>query len=355
MNTQNLEKLLSLRAALHACPEVSGQEVRTKALLMDFLRENTSLELHPCGAGFYAAHREPNAARPAAALRADYDALATPEGAAHLCGHDGNAASLCGVALELEGQTLGRDVFLLFQPAEESGAGALPCCELFDRERVGELYAAHTLPGQPLGRILSRPGTIACASQGLILRFIGRPAHAAYPEQGLSPAPAVGRLLCALPELSAPERYSAMTLCTVIGCRMGEKAFGAAAERAEVWLTLRAERQEDLQALLTAVTDAARALADETGLGFSREDVDVFPETRNDPAYAARVLALPGAQLLPEPMRWSEDFGHLLRRCPGAYFSIGAGETCPALHTAGYAYPDALLQPTVEAFLTLLR
>ena len=164
MNMQNLDKLLSLRAALHACPEVSGQEVRTRALLMDFLREFTSLELHPCGAGFYAAHREPNAARPAAALRADYDALATPEGAAHLCGHDGNAASLCGVALELEGQTLGRDVFLLFQPAEESGAGALPCCELFDHERVGEIYAAHTLPGQPLGRILTRPGTIACAS-----------------------------------------------------------------------------------------------------------------------------------------------------------------------------------------------
>ena len=78
MNTQNLEKLLALRAALHACPEVSGQEVRTKALLMDFLRENTTLELHPCGAGFYAAHREPGASRPAAALRADYDALATP-------------------------------------------------------------------------------------------------------------------------------------------------------------------------------------------------------------------------------------------------------------------------------------
>ena len=96
-------------------------------------------------------------------------------------------------------------------------------------------------------------------------------------------------------------------------------------------------------------------LGKQTGLGFFREDIDVFPETRNDPACAARVLALPNAQRLPEPMRWSEDFGHLLRRCPGAYFSIGAGETCPALHTAGYVYPDALLQPTVEAFLTLLR
>ena len=354
MTEKKRETLLALRAALHACPEVSGHETRTRALLMDFLRENTSLELHPCGAGFYAAHREADASHPAVALRADYDALETPAGAAHLCGHDGNAAALCGVALAIEGQKLGRSVFLLFQPAEETGCGALPCCELFDREQVGSLYGAHTLPGHPLGQVLTRPGTIACASQGLVLRFIGRPAHAAYPEQGVSPAPAVGRLLCALPELAAPQRYSAMALCTVIGCRMGEKAFGAAAERAELWLTLRAERQEDLAALLDAVVGAAQELAREYGLSFSREDIDVFPETRNDDACAGRVLSLPGARPLAEPMRWSEDFGHLLRRCPGAYFLIGAGENCPALHTAAYAYPDALLRPTVETFLALL-
>ena len=199
-----LDQITALRAQLHACAEVSGREVVTKHTLLTFLREHTSLELHELAGGFYAAHREPEGTKPTVALRADYDALATPEGgAAHLCGHDGHAAALCGVALMLEGQSIGRSVFLLFQGAEETGAGAALCCELFDREKVGEIYGAHNLPGFPFGAVLTRAGTFACASRGVTIHFVGKPAHAAYPETGISPAPAVGQLLVDLPALAA--------------------------------------------------------------------------------------------------------------------------------------------------------
>ena len=81
----DMEDIRALRQALHRCPERSGQEERTRAALMDFLARRTTLELRPCGAGFYAAHREPGGTRPPVALRADYDALALPGGgAAHL-------------------------------------------------------------------------------------------------------------------------------------------------------------------------------------------------------------------------------------------------------------------------------
>ena len=92
-----LALITDLRHALHAMPEVSGREVRTRAMLIDFLRTHTTLELCPCGDGIYAAHREPATDKPAIALRADYDALATPDGGAcHFCGHDGHAAALSG-------------------------------------------------------------------------------------------------------------------------------------------------------------------------------------------------------------------------------------------------------------------
>ena len=163
-----LDQIIALRAQLHACAEVSGREAVTKHTLLTFLREHTSLELHELAGGFYAAHREPEGTKPTVALRADYDALATPQGgAAHLCGHDGHAAALCGVALMLEGQSIGRSVFLLFQGAEETGAGAALCCELFDREKVDEIYGAHNLPGFPFGAVLTRAGTFACASRGV--------------------------------------------------------------------------------------------------------------------------------------------------------------------------------------------
>ena len=99
----------------------------------------------------------------------------------------------------------------------------------------------------------------------MTLHFRGSPTHAAYLENGVSPAGAVGKLLCALPSLSDSVRYRGMTLCTVIGVEMGEKAFGAAAAGAEVWLTLRAEHDSDLSALHDAVIDCAERLALERG------------------------------------------------------------------------------------------
>lgn len=352
----NFDLIEQLRHTLHAYPEISGKEEKTKALLMDFLEKHTTLTLYPCGGGFYAAHREAAPAKPSIALRADYDALAVPDGgASHLCGHDGHAAALCGAALLAEGETFGRDVFFLFQPAEETGAGAQTCVELFRRESVGEIYGAHNLPGFPLGQVTTRPGTFACASRGVILRFVGKPTHAAYPENGISPASAVGELLYALKTLSEPERYTGMTLCTVIGVNMGEKAFGAAAASAEVWLTLRAEHDRDLTALHDAILRLSENLASEHRLIFSCEMQDVFPATENTPDCAQKVLDLCGGVLLDSPMRWSEDFGHYLHHCPGAFFGIGAGETHPPLHTENYEYPDALLRPAAEAFLMLMR
>lgn len=352
----DLETLVQLRKALHACPEVSGCEVKTKALLMDFLKAHTTLELHPCGGGFYAAHREASPSKPGLALRADYDALALPDGtASHLCGHDGHAAALCGAAWLAENAVFDRNIFFLFQPAEETGAGAAGCVELLQRESVAEIYGAHNLPGLPLGQVTTRAGAFACASRGVILQFQGKPTHAAYPEHGVSPAGAVGTLLCRLPALSDPARYSGMTLCTVIGAEMGEKAFGAAASNAEVWLTLRAEHDRDLSALQDEILRLAEQLAAEHRLVFSHQVQDVFPATENTPACAQKVLDRCGGVPLAVPMRWSEDFGHYLRVCPGAFFGIGAGENQPPLHTEHYEYPDALLAPTIHAFWTLMQ
>ncbi|MBQ8509464.1 MAG: M20/M25/M40 family metallo-hydrolase [Clostridia bacterium] len=351
-----LHTIQRLRKELHAIPEVSGQERQTKAALMDFLKGHTTLELLSCGGGFYAAHRETAAKKPAIALRADYDALSMPDGSAcHLCGHDGHAAALCGAALLAEGGQFDRNIYFLFQPAEETGAGAEGCCELFRRETVGEIYGAHNLPGLPLGQIVTRPGTFACASRGVILRFGGKPAHAAYPENGISPATAIGRLLCALPPLYEQSRYTGMTLCTVIGVQMGEKAFGAAAADAEVWLTLRAEHDIDLTSLHEEILHLSRTLAAEYGLTFSHQVQDVFPATENTPDCANKVLNVCGGTLLAQPMRWSEDFGHYMKYCPGAFFGIGAGEKHPPLHTECYEYPDVLLEPTMRAFLALMR
>lgn len=355
MREELLNKIKRLRKQLHQCAEISGQEVKTKETLIRFLKEFTNFEINPCGRGFYVACRSEGRKNRGIVLRADYDALARPDGtAAHLCGHDGHAAVLCGVAMILEEQKPDRDVFLLFQPAEETGEGAFPCTEIFQKESIEEIYGMHNLPGFSKGQVYIKEGTFACGSEGLILSFQGAAAHAAYPEYGISPALAVGKFLCALPEISNQKFYESMTLCTVIGVSMGEKAFGAAAADAQVWLTLRAEKNKDLENLKEKVVHYARNVAKEENLKFKIKEQDVFPATENNEECVKKVLQCCNGQSLKEPMRWSEDFGHYLKRCKGVFFGIGAGEDCPALHTQFYEYPDCILRQSIEAFCRLI-
>ena len=353
--SEYIPTVTELRHELADCAEISGHEVKTRQLLIDFLKEHTSMEIYPCGEGFYVVHRENVTSKPSIALRADYDALAMPDGSArHLCGHDGHAAALCGAALFAEGKTFSRNIFFLFQPAEETGYGAPGCCELFDKETVDEIYGMHNLPGHPLGQVTTRSGTFACASRGLTLEFHGKPTHAAYPENGISPADAMGELLAKLPVISAAEKFGGMTLCTVIGLHMGEKAFGTAAADAELWLTLRAEHDADLLQLQEQILQLSEDLADKHGLKFSYDIQEVFPSTENDPSCAQKVLDMCNGIILTEPMRWSEDFGHYLQKVPGAFFGIGAGDNHPPLHTENYEYPDELLPYAIEAFAVLM-
>ena len=74
----------------------------------------------------------------------------------------------------------------------------------------------------------------------------------------------------------------------------------------------------------------------------------------NDAACAEKVLAACSGETLVSPMLWSEDFGQYLRYCPGAFFGIGAGDDTPPLHNAAYRYPDALLAPTIKAFMNII-
>lgn len=361
MEEKNISLAARLRHELHKIPEPSGAEVKTAGAIKAFLRENTSLEIIDCGSGFYAAHREKDAKR-SIALRADFDALVIghdeKSGApicSHRCGHDGHTAGLCLAALETDGKAFGKNVFFLFQPAEETGHGAENCLEIFSREKVDEIYGLHNLPGFPLGEIFTTLGSFAPASFGMTMKFHGKPSHAAYPADGICPAPAAGRLLAALSGLSAPEKFDGMTLCTVIGADIGGHSFGEMAGEAEVRLTLRGERESEIHLLRDNILSLAGELAKEYRLGFEVSYCDAFPSTENDPVCAKKVLDECGGKLLDEPMRWSEDFGHYLKRCHGAFFGIGAGTEHPPLHTEKYEYPDALLPFAAKAFIELIR
>lgn len=355
---------MEARHRLSALAEPSGEERETQAFIKTFLNEHTGLTVIDRGSWLYAKHDE-GAAR-TLVVRADHDAVPTACGPRHLCGHDGHTAALLGLALLLEGQRLGCNVILLFQHAEETGRGGADCCALFALEGLTRentrMIGCHNIPGAPLGRVLFRRGTFACASCGVEITLTGSPTHAAYPENGVNPTAAVAALALRLPKLAAEaaEANACMALATIVGMHTGDRAFGVAASQGVLWATLRAEKAEAFETLNAQVDQAVREAAEANGLTCAVERLDVFPATVNDAALLGsleRACEKNGIAYddLDVPFRWSEDFGHYGRHVPACFFGVGAGEATPPLHTADYEYPDALAPRTAALFRTLLR
>ncbi|RKJ53118.1 M20/M25/M40 family metallo-hydrolase, partial [Butyricicoccus sp. 1XD8-22] len=179
MEQKNLDLALKLRHDLHQNPELSNYETWTKQYLIDFLKSNTSLEIVDKGQWFYAIYRaRPGEGKPNIAFRADFDALPIEEtielpwgsknhGVSHKCGHDGHSASLAGFALEVDQKGADKNIFFLFQHAEETGDGALQCSTFIEEEKIDEIFAYHNTSGYPLKSVNVIDGVAHCASKGM--------------------------------------------------------------------------------------------------------------------------------------------------------------------------------------------
>lgn len=364
LTDSTLAPILELRRTLHEIPELSGTETQTMETLKSFLRTHTTCTIQEQDGWFYA-RRDVSASCPTIAFRADTDAI--PNAAAgqpyHGCGHDGHAAALAGLAYLTEhcGAALKYNLLFLFQPEEETGDGAFKCAAALADERVSAIYGCHTIPGFRHGTVLLRDDVFACASRGMILRFTGRQSHAAYPETGCNPASAIAALVTKLQSLTdrTEQNGRGTVLTTVVGMQVGGQNFGVSPGSGELYLTVRAHYESDLEALVCAVTDAAHRLCDPCGIGIEISFVDIFPDTVNDTAATQAFRSILESSGIPhmtlkEPMRWSEDFGHYCRRFPGVFFGVGAGEHAPALHTDAFVFDDTLLPRILQVWLAVI-
>lgn len=370
MNKNTLEKVTELRHYLHRHPELSCCEKETKKTLMNFLEENTDLKLTDRGDWFYAEYHPENS-RGSIAFRADMDAIRVNEttdlpyrsenpGVAHKCGHDGHSSALAAFAMETEEKGADKDVYFIFQHAEENGVGGYPCSMLLEEKNIDEVYAIHNFPGVEYGTLAIREGTICCASKGMEIHFTGTSAHASQPEKGKNPAEAISRLVLELGKIADPERYTGLILATVVQVDLGERAFGVAAHEGSLLLTIRGQHEKEMDAMEGEIRAFAEKMAEEYGLELEFLFTEEFPETYCHRESVDKIREIAEEQgwktyEMENPIRSSEDFGWYTKKTKGAMIWLGAGESWPPIHSEDFDFNDGLLEIINNIFRNILE
>lgn len=376
LTNRDLVELVDIRHDLHRHPEVSGEERETARRICTALETSTPDRiLTKLGGHGVAAIFESGTDGPTILIRSELDALPIFEktnvpyrsivnGHGHLCGHDGHSTILLALARGLSRQRpKSGKVVLLFQPAEETGAGAAAVLAdpSFQDIRPDYAFSLHNLPGLPFGHVSLISGPVNCASRGMKIRLMGKTAHASSPEHGISPMQAIATLMPALSGLGhgMPPQPD-FKMVTITHAIMGEAAFGIAPADGEIWATLRTLTDGRMAELCEAAEKLATDAAAANGLTLDIVYDDVFHHCENDAEAVAQLhRALDEESVLHDernlPMRASEDFGRFGAVSKSAMFFLGAGMDHPNLHNPDYDFPDALIETGARIFMRTIR
>jgi amidohydrolase len=369
------------RRWLHAHAELSLREHETQAYLRGQLAALPGVELVPgeWGTGLVALVRGDKSG-PLVAWRADMDALPLTEatgldfactrrdtvtggretGVMHACGHDVHMAiglGLARLASELRAELPGT-LMLVFQPAEEIGAGStqLLAAGLFaEGRRPQSILALHVHPTLEVGQIGYCPGWATANVDGFLLRVKGDGGHGAYPHRGVDPVTLAAEIVLALQTLVAREIDVNHNSVISVGRIEGGAKSNVIPNEVLIEATVRSQDDSTRQALAEKVTRMVNGLA--AAAGAPEPALEYYFGTAagyNDPALVKQVMAVverllgPAAAVSYLPGMGGEDFAYYGREVPGFQFRLGTappGSTggVSSLHTATYTADEAAM------------
>ncbi|WP_299478893.1 M20 aminoacylase family protein [uncultured Roseibium sp.] len=354
------------RRDFHENPEILYETVRTAEkvaeLLESFGVDEVTTGIGKTGVVGVIKGRNGGAGK-TVGLRADMDALPIEEetnkpyaskvpGKMHACGHDGHTAMLLGAAKYLsETRNFDGAVIVIFQPAEEGGAGAKAMIDdgLMTRWPMDEVYGMHNYPGMPVGEFAIRKGPIMAATDEFRITITGKGGHAAKPHQTIDPVVVGAKMVSVLQTIASRNADPLGSVVVSVTVFNAGNAFNVIPQEAVLRGTVRSLKPEmrDLaeQRMGNIVKSIAEAFDASAELEFRRG----YPVTANHDeqtdfaAAIAEGIAGDGkVNRHIEPMMGGEDFSYMLEERPGAFIFAGNGDSA-GLHHPEYDFNDELI------------
>ena len=368
-----LDPFIAIRRDLHRHPELAFRERRTSELVADHLASwGYEVSRGIAGTGLVATLERGSGAR-RLGIRADMDALpineatqlpyaSTQEGAMHACGHDGHTAILLAAAKAIADDVEFSGVLhLIFQPAEEIGAGArrMIADGLFERFPCDAVFGLHNWPGLTAGQFAFVEGPAMAAVDQAHITVFGQGGHGAAPHETIDPVVATASLITALQSVVSRSVDPLEAAVVTVGSIHGGTASNVIPDSVQMKLTLRSFTPTVRDLLEARVPALSKAQAESFGAWAEVDYRRGFPPVVNHvkETQLARSIALaqfgpPGISESFRPRTASEDFAFFLEARPGAFVFVGNGDG-PALHSPRYDFNDAILAPAA-AFWTRL-
>jgi hippurate hydrolase len=366
-------EIRDIRRDIHAHPETRFEEERTAAVIAAKLQEWGIPVIRGLGGtGVVGVVRAGMSSR-SIGLRADIDALPMQEhnefahrsrhhGKMHACGHDGHTAMLLGAARYLsKHRHFDGTVNLIFQPAEEGGAGAQRMIDdgLFEQAPCDAVFGMHNWPGLRAGQFALRAGPVMAGSNEFTITVSGKGGHAAMPHNGVDPVLVATHLVQALQSIiTRNKRPIDSAVISVTQIHTGE-AYNVIPDSATICGTVRTFTIEVLDLIEERMRQIVEQLPPAFGASGTMNFHRNYPPTINHAAETdfARAVAeeMVGADnvLDFEPTMGSEDFAYMLMARPGCYLVIGNGEGAHRaaghglgpcmLHNPSYDFNDDLI------------
>jgi amidohydrolase len=365
------------RRYLHENPEILYEVENTASFVEQKLKEFGVDEVVPGigRTGVVAIIRGKEEGSRTIGLRADMDALPLTEitgkpwasktpGKMHACGHDGHTSMLLGAAKYLaETRNFSGSVALIFQPAEEGGAGALAMIEdgMMERFGIQEVYGMHNMPGIPVGQFAIRKGGIMAAPDRFTITIKGRGGHAAQPHRTIDPIFIGSQLVGSLQAIAGRNADPLRSVVVSVTRFDAGTTHNIIPDEATLWGTVRTHDEKTRDLAENRIRQIVEGLAGAHGATATIDYLRQCPVTSNhdletDHAISAASEIVGASNVDPnvDPSMAGEDFAFMLNSRPGAFIFIGNGETA-ALHNPHYDFDDEAISYGISYWVKLVE
>ncbi|MDX6750368.1 M20 aminoacylase family protein [Geminicoccaceae bacterium 1502E] len=375
---RQLDELTEFRRDLHRNPELLYDVERTAAQVAEAL-EAAGVDEVVTGIGRTGVVGVIRGAKDTAGrmigLRADMDALpiheesgapwsSTVPGKMHACGHDGHTTMLLGAARQLaESRNFDGTVVVIFQPAEEGGAGAKAMIDdgLLERFPIQEVYGLHNYPGMPVGQFGIGTGPVMGSVDEIRITVEGVGGHAAFPHQTVDPIAVTASLVQAIQTIVSRNVDPLKSAVVSIASIHGGDAFNVIPRAITLTGTVRTLSEEVRNQVEARLRRAVAGIADAFEATGTLDYIRHYPVTVNDAEGAARAARAAAevagegkVELAHPPSLGGEDFSFMLQKCPGAMIFAGNGPSA-GLHHPKYDFNDELIPWGCSYWTTLVR